>query len=105
MRDINNIYEINPSGQLDEASFRDEELWKSEHVIDDTRSTRRILNTKYQNYDLSKIVSDSKHLSSDKKSILYDVLSKYEFLFKGTVLTCKKNPLYVELQPVAKPYH
>ena len=37
--------------------------------------------------------------------MLHNVLSKYEFLFNGTLGTCKTIPLDIKLQPDAKPYH
>ena len=36
---------------------------------------------------------------------LYDVLAKYEFLFGGTLGTCKMKHVYIELHPGGKPYH
>ena len=59
----------------------------------------RILNTNDQKADLSKIVSNSKHLNDNKKSMLRDILSKYEFLFDGTLGTWKIKPIDTELQP------
>ena len=51
--------------------------------------TRKILDKKYQRDDLSKIVSNSKHLNDNEQSILCDVLNKNEFLFEGTLGTHK----------------
>ena len=59
------------------------------------RDTHRIVDAIYQKFDLSKIMSDGKHLSNDKRSILYDVLTKYELLFDGTLVTCKMKPLNI----------
>ena len=70
MRDMNNNYVRINSDLIDDASFRDEELWESEHLLDSTRRTRRIWDAKYQESDLSKVVSNSKHLRSDEQSIL-----------------------------------
>ena len=47
---------------------------------------------------------DSKHLINDEKSMLNDVLTKYEFLFNGTLGNCKMKPVYIELHPGYKPY-
>ena len=49
----------------------------SEHALDATRRMHRILDTKYQNPDLSKTVLNGRHLSSNKQSMLYGVLTKY----------------------------
>ena len=81
----------------DDASFRNEELWESENVLDSTRRTRRILDANYQGADLSKIVSNSKHLNDNEQSMLCDVLNKYEFLFDGTLGTWKTKPVDIEL--------
>ena len=37
--------------------------------------------------DLSKIVSDSKHLSNEEQSMFYHVRTKYEFPFDGNLGT------------------
>ena len=66
---------------------------------------RRILYEKYQKSDLSKIVSNSKHLINDGQSMLYDVLTKYELLFNGTIGTWKMKPVDIELHPGARNYH
>ena len=76
-----------PSNLYYDTSFRNEELWESEHVRDSKRRTCRILDAKYQKVDLSKIVSNSKHLKNNEQCMLRAVLNKYEFLFNGTVGT------------------
>ena len=80
-----------PYDLCDDASFRNEEVWESEHVLDSMRCTRRILDAKYQRADLSQIVSNSKHLNNNKQIMLHDLLTKYEFLLDGTLGTWKKN--------------
>ena len=70
-----------------DASFRNEELLKSEHVLNYTQHTRRILDANYQKADLSKLVSDSKKLNDNDQSMLRDVLNKYKLLFGGTLGT------------------
>ena len=77
MRDINKSYVTIPSKLINDARFRDEELWESEHALDATKRMHRILDTKYQNPDLSKTVLNGRHLSSDKQNMLYGVLTKY----------------------------
>ena len=89
----------------DYASFRNEEIWESEHVLNSTRLTRRILDGNYQRVNLSKIVSNSKHLNDNKQSMLCDVLNRYELLFNGTIGIWNTKPVYIELQPGEKPYH
>ena len=46
-----------PTKQLDDEIFWNEEWWESEHVLDATRYTCIIMDTKDQKYDLSKIAS------------------------------------------------
>ena len=75
------------SNLRDNSSFRYEELWGKKRVLDSTRLTRTILDTKYQKSDLSQIVSKSKHLNDNKQSMLHDLLTKYKFLFNGTLGT------------------
>ena len=69
------------------------------------RRTCNILDAKYQRDDLSKILSNSKHLNNNEQSMLHDVLNKYECLFGGTIGSWNKRPVGIELQPGAKPYH
>ena len=37
--------------------------------------------------------------------MLRNVLNKYEFLFDGTLGTWKARPVYIKLNPGAKPYN
>ena len=82
-----------PSNLRDYTIFRNEELWESEHVLESMWRTRSILDAQYQNADLRIIVSHSKHLNNNKRSMLYNVLTKYEFLFDGTLGTWKTKPV------------
>ena len=66
---------------------------------------RRILEPKYQKADLVKIASDSKLLSSNEQSMLYDSLTKYKLLFGRTLETLKTKPVDLELQTGSKPYN
>ena len=66
-----------PNNFCNDASFRNEEVWESEHVINFTRRTRRILDVNYQRAYLSKIVSNSKNFNDNEQSMLRDVLNKY----------------------------
>ena len=81
------------SNLRDDTSLKNEELWESEHVLDSTRRMCRLLDSKYQNSDLRKIVSNSKHLNNNKHSMLRDVLTKYELLFGRTLGTWKTKPV------------
>ena len=70
-----------PSHLRDARIFRNERPWERKHIINSTRRTHMILDEKYQKSDLSKIVSNSKHLNNKKQSMLHDLLTKYELLF------------------------
>ena len=94
-----------PLDLRDGAIFRNKELWESKYVLDSTRHMRRILYAQYQKADLSKIVTNTKHLNNDEQSMFCDVLTKYEFLFGRTLGTWKTKPLDIEQQLGAKPYH
>ena len=63
-----------PYELCDGASFENEELGESDHVLNSTRHMRRILDANYKRADLSKIVSNSKHLNDNEQGILRDVL-------------------------------
>ena len=63
------------------------------------KQKRKISDIKYQKAYLNNITSESKHLSHNEKCMLHDVISKYEFLFDGTLETCKPKPVDIELQP------
>ena len=49
--DINNRYIIITSNLRDYASFRDEEWWEIEHVLNATQRTHMIFDEKHQKYD------------------------------------------------------
>ena len=48
---------------------------------------RRILDAQFQKSHLRKIVSNSKSLNNDKQSMLYNALTKNEFIFDRTLGT------------------
>ena len=61
--------------------------------MDSMQHTQRILDAYYQKSYPSKIASESKHLSHENKGMLYNVLTKYEFLFGRTLGTWKMKPV------------
>ena len=69
------------------------------------RRKHRILDTKDQKSNLSKIVSDSKNLISDEQSMLYDILTKCELIFNITLGTWKTKPVDIEIHSGVKTYH
>ena len=50
-------------------------------------------------------MSDRKNINSDKQSMLYNVLTKYELIFDRNLGTWKTKSLDIELYPVSKTYH
>ena len=66
---------------------------------------RRILDAQFQKSHLRKIVSNSKSLNNDKQSMLYNALTKNEFIFDRTLGTWKIKPVHIELHPGKKPYY
>ena len=69
------------------------------------RLTRRILYAHYGKSELSKVVSEIKPLTEEERAALYTLLTKYEFLLDGTLVTWDTTPIDIELHPYAKPYH
>ncbi len=47
----------------------------------------------------------AEHLNKNKKTQLYNLLSKYESLFDGTLGLCKSTPVCLDLKSDARPYH
>ena len=50
-------------------------------------------------------MSNSKNLNDNEQIMLRDLITKYEFLFDGTLGTWKTKPVDIGLQSGAKPYH
>ena len=59
----------------------------------------------YQKANLSKIASNSKKFNDNERNMLRDVLTKYEFLFDGTIGNWKKKPVDIEIKLGEKPDH
>ena len=74
-------------------------------MLDDMRLTRRILYAHYGKSELSKVVSEIKPLTEEERAALYTLLTKYEFLLDGTLVTWDTTPIDIELHPYDKPYH
>ena len=64
----------------------------------------RILDSKYEKANLSKVVAQTTHLSDIEKQKLYKLLVKYEDLFDGTLGEWKTEPVDFELVDDAKPH-
>ena len=65
----------------------------------------RILAAKYEKLDINAYVAGCKHLSSEERRLLNDLLIKHEALFDGTLGTWRNEVYEIKLKPGAKPYH
>jgi hypothetical protein len=73
---------------------------------DATKRVTRILDAKYKKADLQLIVRDNcKHLSTDQKKKLLQLLTKYESLFDSTLGDWKTKPVSFQLMEGVLPYH
>jgi hypothetical protein len=70
----------------------------------DAERIQQIVSAKYSPADLRKEV-DKLDLPLTDKNKLYELLSKYNSLFDGTLGVWQSEPIHLELKPDAKPYH
>jgi len=70
----------------------------------DAERIQQIVSAKYSPADLQVEVEKLNLLETDKIQ-LYNLLSKYNSLFDGTLGVWKSEPVHLELKPDAKPYH
>ena len=72
----------------------------------DAERIQSIIESKYCQADLKKIVEECTHLDGDEQKQLLRLLQKFEDLFDGTLGTWKTDPIQLELKdPNVKPYH
>ena len=65
---------------------------------------RRILDSKNENADLNKVMTDQfQHLKTEEHERLIILLRKYEDLFDGTLGTCNTTRVDLELRDNVKP--
>ena len=90
---------------------KDASVLESYHIRADekenesTERLKRILDAKYEKADLRQICESQTELSKEEQRKLFDLLSKYEHVFDGTLGTWSGSPVDIELLPDAKPYH
>lgn len=70
----------------------------------DAERIQQIVSAKYSPADLKEEVSKLNLDDTDKES-LFNLLTKYNSLFDGTLGIWKSEPVHLELKPDAKPYH
>ena len=62
------------------------ECFESESVISATRRMRRILDAKYKEADLNKVMTEKfQHLNTEERNWFLSLLRKYEDIFYGTL--------------------
>lgn len=66
---------------------------------------KSILDAKYEAADLKEICEQAEHLSSEEQEELFQLLSRYEEVFDGTLGSWKDTEYNIELKPDAEPYH
>ena len=64
----------------------------------------RILDSTYEKADLQEVVQLAKHISSQQRSMLYQLLQKYEEIFDGGLSDWETEPVDFEFQEGAKPH-
>ena len=84
MKHVTNINFNISSTCLNGEIFRNKELWEIGHVLDAMRHTHRILDSNYEESNLSKMESQNKHLTEEERTVLHTLITKYDLLFYGT---------------------
>lgn len=82
------------------------------YIKDDVLSTKqmtkravKILDSKYDAIDVSKVVEEQVGLNTCQKKGLHALLTKYKVLFNGELGDWDSAPVSLELLPNAKPFH
>ena len=92
MKDVTNN---TSSARAHDNNFWNKELWDIKRAIDTTHHTRCMLDDRYKKYDLHKFTSNKTTLTYDEHVALYDLLTKYELLFDGTLCMWETKPLFI----------
>ena len=80
------------------------EVYESKHIRTATKRLRVILDAKYEQSDLHKVLETQfQHLTITQSNYLLKLLQNFEELFDGTLSTWKIDPLYFELKQDVKP--
>ncbi len=81
-------------------------IYEPESTLAATNCVVHILDTNYEKADLQSVVRDNcKHLALHEQNKFLDLLTEYEDLFYGTLGDWKTEPVSLELNNGAKPYH
>jgi hypothetical protein len=81
-------------------------LFTHDPTTTDAERIQSIIEAKYCQADLKKIVEECNHLTTAEQRQLLKLLQKFESLFDGTLGTWQTDPVDLELKdPNVKPYH
>ena len=87
-------------------ALEQEILYAHDPDTTDAERIQSIIDAKYCQADLAKVVEECKHLSHTEQKQLLQLLTKFEHLFDGTLGTWDTAPVDLELKdPEVKPYH
>lgn len=102
MRDFNKIRKY----KLDNREFKAFIQERSEPIVTQEATDRimKILDSNYQKANLKAVVRGAKHLNEKEKTLLYNLLIKYENIFDGTLGEWKTSPVNFELIEGATPH-
>lgn len=76
---------------------------ETDRTRDIQKRTLRILDIEGPSLDISKVVENSTHLTSEQHRILHTLMNKYKHLFDGTLGTFKTSPVGLEVKKGAVP--
>ena len=86
--------------------FEEELLFAHDPITTDAERIQNIVETKYCPADLLSIATECTLLSKEEQEQLYKLLSRFEYLFDGTLGSWKTDPVELELKDeYEKPYH
>jgi len=94
-----------PMKPYDFSFSEDVYVAESDDVEQDTERLSSILDAKYAPTDVAAFANEQKHLSSDERSDLFNLMKRHESLFDGSLGQWTGEPYHIELRPDAKPYH
>jgi hypothetical protein len=74
-------------------------------INDAAERVKAILDAKYEAANLREVCDNSDHLEPEERDLLFQLLSKYEDLFDGSLGNWEGEEYNIELKPDATPYH
>ena len=80
-------------------------MGEPESMIDAAERLKDILDAKYEAADLDKVVEENTHLAHNQKLKLHSLLTKFNYLFDGTLGKWNMCAYDIELHPDVTPYH